>query len=319
VRVITEARPPDAETLAALGWVLPPAAGAPRPATETVPAAPPAEPDNRLRAHALATLGYAQIRDGNRREGVQSLSRALLLDPEADQAAAWAADVRRLTRRWSVSTYSLSREGTGDPLAAGPVLGGGQAGAAVAFTIDPLARRPIALAARIASAAGPDGALDPETAEAALGVRVRPFPKVPLAVDVERRFALGAFARNAWAARVSGGAGARTRLAGQPFLWDGYGEAGVVGEKRWDVYAGGQARGAFPLMSVGNLSLDAGAGLWAAGQRTVDGSAGRVDLGPSARIAMRPWPFSAQIDYRIRAVGNAEPDTGLALTVAGNF
>ncbi len=325
VRVIAEARPPDAETLAALGWRLPPAGEAAAreaapPTPPAAPAAPSAPPDDaRARAHALATLGYRQLREGDRRQAVQSLSRALLLDPEAPEAAAWAADVRRLSKRWAVSAYSLSREGTGDPLAASPVLGGGQAGAAVSFTLDPLARRPVSIVARMASAAGPDGVLDPATAEAALGLRWQPLPGIPLALDAERRIALGAFARSAWAARVSGGSGGRARIGTVPLLWDAYGEAGLVGEKRLDLYGGAQARGAVPLFALGNVSLDAGAGLWAAGQRTGELATGRLDFGPSARIALKQWPFSAQVDYRVKAAGNAEPGTGLALTVAGSF
>jgi hypothetical protein len=324
VRIITEARPPDAETIAALGYQLPPQRPVPA-GTEGRPASPaPAQsttrtPASRTEAHALATRGYAQLKAGDRRAAAQSFSRALALDPEAEQATAWAAEVRRLTRRWAISAYSLSREGTSDPLAAAPVLGGGQAGVAVAYTFDPLARRPVSAFARMVSAAAPDGTLDPDTAEAAIGLRWRPFPKAPLALDAERRFAIGIFARDAWAARVSGGGGGRTQLGPVPLLWDAYGEAGVVGEKRADFYAGGQARGGVPLLALGNLSLDAGAGLWAAGQRSGDVSTGRLDLGPSIRMGMSPSPFSAQLDYRVKAAGDAEPGTGLALTVSGNF
>lgn len=319
VRIVTEARPPDAETLAALGWRIPAPTERP-PAGETAASAPAgAAPDARARAHATATLGYEQLRRGERRAAARSLSRALELDPGAEQAAAWAADLRRLTRRWSASAYSLSREGTADPLAASPVLGGGQAGASVLFTPDPPARRPVSALARVASAAGPDGRLDPGTAEAAIGLRWQPLAGVPVALDVERRFALGALARNAWAARISGGTGGRARAAGTPLVWDAWGEGGIVGEKRLDVYGGAQARAAAPLVSLGNLSLDAGGGVWAAGQRTGDVATGRLDIGPSARIAMRPWPFAAQLDYRVRVAGDAEPGSGLALTVSGSF
>ncbi|MFN7176787.1 MAG: hypothetical protein ACK4MX_07845, partial [Thermaurantiacus sp.] len=131
VRIVTEARPPDPETVAALGWRLPPQphapAGAnPRAASPGPTASTPREPDRRADAHALASRGYVQLKAGDRRAAVQSFSRALVLDPEAEQAEAWAAEVRRLTRRWAISAYSLSREGTSDALAAAPVLGGGQ-------------------------------------------------------------------------------------------------------------------------------------------------------------------------------------------------
>jgi hypothetical protein len=172
----------------------------------------------------------------------------------------------------------------------------------------------------VAAAAGPDGGIDSETAEAALGVRVQPLPGVPVAVDVERRFALGSFSRSAFAARVSGGAATSTRAFGRRLTLDGYGEAGIVGfDKDPDLYAGGQARGGTPLFALGRVKMDAGAGAWGGVQRSFGVTASRLDLGPSARIDIAPWPFFAQIDYRARVAGNALPGSGPVLTVAGEF
>lgn len=140
-----------------------------------------------------------------------------------------------------------------------------------------------------------------------------------MALDLERRFALGALARNAWAARISGGASGRLRVGPRPLLWDGWGEAGIVGAREADVHAGGQVRAGVPVLALGRVSLDAGAGVWAAGQRTGETAVGRLDIGPSARFSDPSFPFQAQIDWRVRALGRAEPGTGLALTVSGNF
>lgn len=60
-------------------------------------------------------------------------------------------------------------------------------------------------------------------------MRVQPLPGVPVAVDLERRFALGSFSRSAFAARVSGGAATSTRAFGRKLNISGYGEAGIVG------------------------------------------------------------------------------------------
>ena len=272
-------------------------------------------------AHATATRGYAALRDGDKRNAVRLLSDAVKQAPDSPQAAQWNADVQRLTRRWSLAAYTLARNGgLGDPLAASPVLGGGQSGAAVAYTIDPLARRPVSVVARIAAAANPDGSIDREATEAAVGLRVQPLPGVPLAVDIERRIALGAIARNAWAARVSGGTAGATKVAGRAVNLETYGEAGIVGfEKAPDYYAGAQARGATPLFSLGRVGMDGGAGVWGGVQRGFGSTASRLDLGPSARFRVAPWAFSAQLDYRFQAAGNAIPGSGPVLTVSGEF
>jgi hypothetical protein len=311
VRIVTEPR----QQFAALDYDLPP--GQPRPPAPPAPA--PKAPS--AQAHATATQGYAALRSGDKREGVRLLSEAIALEPDAPEAAAWAADVKRLGRRWSIAAYTLARSGgLGDPIAASPVLGGGQSGAAIAYTLNPLARRPVAVVARIAAAAGPNGSIDRETTEAALGLRVQPFPNLPVALDVERRIALGTFSRNAWSARVSGGTAKTTRLANRPLTLEAYGEAGVVGfNAAPDLYAGGQARGSTPLFTLGRVELDAGTGVWGGVQRSFGDTASRLDLGPSARFRVKPWPFTAQVDYRFRAAGNALPGSGPVLVVSGEF
>ena len=195
----------------------------------------------------------------------------------------------------------------------------GQSGAALAFTLDPLAKRPISAVARIAAATGPGGVVDREAAEAALGIRVQPLPKIPLAIDVERRFALGALGRDAWSARVSGGVSGTAKMANRPVALEAFGEAGMINFISPDLYAGVQGRAATPLFKAGRVSLDAGAGAWAATQDSYNITATRFDIGPSARFAVKPYPFTAQIDYRFRIVGNALPASGPTLTVAGEF
>jgi hypothetical protein len=317
VRVVTEAQP----ALAGIDYSLPAGnakAAAPALGPTAADAPPPAAS---LQAHAVATQGYAALNAGRRREGVGLLQAAVEMAPDAPEAAGWSADVKRLTRRWAVTGYTLSRgAGSSDPLAASPVLGGSQTGAAVVYTLDPLARRPVAIVGRVAAAAGATGSIDGETAEAALGVRVQPLPGVPVAVDLERRFALGRFARSIFAARLSGGGAGTMKALGRPVNLSGYGEAGVVGfGADPDLYAGGQARGAMPLFALGRVKRDAGVGAWGAAQRSFGETASRLDLGPSARFDIAPFPFFAQVDYRARVAGNALPGSGPVLTVAGEF
>lgn len=315
VRVVTEAQQPS---LLDVRYDMPAgsaAKGAP------VPAPQPVQPAASSEAHAAATAGYAAIRAGNYREGVRLLKTAQAMDPEAPEATAWGADVRQLTKRWSIGAYALSREGTGEVLAASPVLGAGQMGAAVGWRVNPLGKQRISLFGRYTVAGNPEGGIDNETGEAALGVRYEPSRKVPVAIDFERRIALGLFARNAWAARVSGGAQGNVPAFGRKVDLEGYGEAGVVEgfTDTPDLYAGAQTRGAVPLFQLGRTRFDAGAGAWGAYQRNFGETASRLDLGPSARIRVEPFPFYAQVDFRARVAGNALPGSGPVLTVAGEF
>ena len=293
-------------------------------ATAGKAAAPPAAASpatSSAEAHAAATAGYAAIRAGDRREGVRLLTAAQAIDPDAPEAKAWAADVKQLTKRWSIGAYALQRAGTGEALAASPVLGAGQIGAAVGWRVNPLGAQRFSIIGRYTAAATPEGGIDSETGEAALGLRWEPSRKVPVAIDVERRIALGLFSRNAWAGRVSGGGQGEVPMLGRRVTLEGYGEAGIVEgfTSTPDVYAGAQARGAVPLFQLGRTRFDGGAGAWGATQRSFGETAARLDLGPSARIKVEPFPFFAQIDYRARVAGNALPGSGPVLTVAGEF
>lgn len=335
VRIVAETPPsPPREPASLKGWELkpgdpgapegsrtaavPPIAGAPVSAASGPSAGRPATA--KTNAYALAEAGYRALRQGERAEAARLLAAAVAADPGAENAATWKADLRSLERHWALSFYTLAREGGGDPLAASPVLGGGQSGAMLAYRLNPLARVPVSIFGRMAAASAMRGGVDRETAEAALGVRVEPLPSLPVAIDVERRFALGTMSRNAWSARVSGGGSREIRLADRPFSIDGWAEAGIVGlHARPDLYAGGQLRAGTAVGRLGRTSVNLGAGSWGAVQRGWGVTASRIDLGPSARLRISPWPAYAQVDYRARLAGNARPGSGPVVTIGADF
>ena len=327
VRVVTEAAAPvPAPAPVQQAWSIPPASPPAAPAgpvaapQSLAAAARPVGDGRASRAHGLATAGYAALEAGNRREAVALLDEAARLAPDADGAGQWRADLAQLTKRWSIAGYVLSRSGgVNDPLAASPVLGGGQAGVAAGYVLNPLADARVSVIGRVSAASKASGALDNTTAEAALGLRLQPFRGVPLAIDAERRIALGVVARNGWAVRVAGGDSRDVQLAGRTFRVDSYGEAGAIGFRQTALYGGGQLRAGTALLSLGKVTVDGGAGLWGAAQRDYGRTSSRLDVGPSAQFRIHPWPFRAQVDYRVQAAGNAVPKSGPVITVSGEF
>lgn len=334
VRIVHEAagRAPASEATA---WTLPPmgapaatpataATAAPAPGqaavaeTARTPAGPTA-PAGRDEAFRLASSGYDALRAGDRRAAADRLAAAIALDPEAPQASAWAADVRALRRRLLLGFYALAREGAqGDAVAATPVLGSSQTGAQIGWTFDPLAKRRITAFARIATGSDAAGQVDPETTEAAVGLRVDPFPRLPVHAAIERRFALGQFGRDDWSARIAGGTTARRQVRGRPVDLSIYGEGGVVGFEETDFYAAVEGRATTPVLTLERFRLEAGAGAWAAGQQGFL-TFHRFDVGPLLRLGFGNAPVAAQLDYRVRVAGNAQPGSGIAFTIFGDF
>jgi hypothetical protein len=65
------------------------------------------------------------------------------------------------------------------------------------------------------------------------------------------------------------------------------------------------------------MPLSIGVGGWTGGQR----GSKRLDLGPTAvaRLDAGPTTVLIQLDWRLRAAGNAEPKDGVALTLSTGF
>lgn len=182
------------------------------------------------------------------------------------------------------------------------MLGGGQSGGALAFTLDPLAPRPVAVTLR-GSAGHDDGG---RSAFAAVGVSWRPLTGVTLAA--ERRIAVGPAAHDDWTLHVGAG-GDRTR--GRLRL-TAYGEGGIVGAA---TYAAIQGRAAV-VVRGGRVTFEPGVGGWASVQHdraTVD----RIDVGPG--VVARAGRLTAEIDYRVRVGGNAAPGSGPVFTLSAAF
>ncbi len=200
---------------------------------------------------------------------------------------------------WSLSAYLFLREGSGRPLAAGGTLGGSQAGA----------RLTMPLASGVALSARAYAPLESRSAEAALGLDWRPLPSLPLNLLVERRQRLSRGGRSAFAALGYGGI---DRPLVGPLTVEAYGQAGVVGLKRRDLFADGLVR---VNATVGD-GIQAGLGAWAAAQPGV----ARLDIGPQISWRLPAAPnLRLLADYRLRIAGDAAPASGPSLTLAADF
>lgn len=198
--------------------------------------------------------------------------------------------------RWSGWAYLFARPGSGRTLAAGGQLGGSQAAARLTYR----------LTGRLSLAARAYAPLNAKGAEAALGVDLRLAG--PLHAIVERRIGIDRQGRDAWSAYATAGV-YRERGA---LVVDAYGQAGVVGTQRRDVFVDGAMRAG---LRVGGRGPVIGAGAWGAAQP----GARRLDIGP--RIAWREprSGLTASIEGRFRVAGKARPGSGVALTLARDF
>jgi hypothetical protein len=284
--------------------------GPAEPELQALPAAPSRTPLHRsiifgrrqaLVVQAASTNTLSPYRTEPPRPGPAEQLALLALAPTPS-----FAPVRFDERRFSLSAWALVRSASASTLATGGQLGGSQAGMRARVRLD----RGLHAAARLSTPlSGAQGA------EAAIGVDWRPAPTLPITLTVERRIGLDRGGRDAFAAGAFGGFDQVPLPAG--FKLDGYGQAGVVGLKRRDMYVDGAVRAERRIAALGPASIAVGAGVWGGAQP----GASRLDLGPQivVRVPVAHGGLRLGAEWRQRVAGNARPGSSPALSLGADF
>lgn len=225
------------------------------------------------------------------------------------------ATVQSAPGRWSGDSWVLMRRGGGGALAAGALpatYGASQAGTVLRYRLAMRDERRPSAYLRVTSSLG-----QLQETSAALGLSARPLAKVPVVAALEARITDQAGSR-----RIQPVAMAVTEFA--PFelplgmRGEAYAQAGYVGGAFATPFADGQLRLDRPLFSYAGLDARFGAGVWGGAQK----GAGRLDFGPSAAVSM---PLGRRVfgrmalDWRFRVLGNADPQSGPAVTLSAGF
>jgi len=212
--------------------------------------------------------------------------------------------------RWSGDAWLLARQDTTTPITSGRgSYGRSQAGAVLRYRLLPSSPHRPAAYGRVTRAL-----VGPPSSEVALGLSARPMPQVPVAVAVEGRALLDGPAGG----EVRPAAFAYTELPPQRlplgFRGEAYAQAGYVGGTFATAFVEAQARVERAIRDEPRGDLRAGAGIWGGAQR----GAARLDVGPTATVTLDFGEARGQasIDYRFRVAGQAEPSSGMAVTLS---
>lgn len=207
--------------------------------------------------------------------------------------------------RLQLTAWALLRGRAGEALgpsslASGGQLGGSQAGSRLTYNFT----RQLAASLRFTSDVGRRGG------EVAAGARIQPVLGIPLWLTAERRQRLGSIGsgRNAFALFAEGGVYQRSMPL--RFSLDAYLQAGVVGFKTRDRFVDGGLTLTRPVYR----NFSGGFGIWGGAQPGVY----RLDAGPRVTMNVRN-NVKVHVDWRQRLAGNAQPGSGPAITLAGDF
>jgi hypothetical protein len=185
-------------------------------------------------------------------------------------------------------------------LASGGSLGASQAGSRLTYNVT----RQIAATLRTSSDVGRRGG------EVAAGLRVQPVAGIPVWIDAERRQRLGRYGGGRSAFALFFEAGVYDRPMPLHFLLNTYLQGGVVGVRSRDKFIDG----ALTLTRPVYKQFSAGFGVWGGAQPGLY----RVDAGPRVTMRVRN-NIRVHFDWRQRLAGNAQPGSGPAVTLAGDF
>ena len=290
----------------------------PEPQLSPVPAATPSTPAAAPLSPRTAA-GHQQLWLGAMAEmpleegGAAETQPVRALSPSQAAAATlprWSGDSWLLLRSGS---NGFNAPGSGLPGAYVPLgfYGGSQAGAVLRYRLSATSPYRPSFYLR-----GSSGLEYPRGEELALGLSLRPVPRLPVALLLEGRVTRtvsGEIVRPA-AALVSEFPPVRLPLGTRGEV---YVQAGYVGGRDSTAFVDGQARVEHPLVQSGQFQLRAGGGAWGGAQR----GASRVDMGPTATLSVPIGPAGARVsaDYRFRVIGNAAPGSGPVLTLSAGF
>lgn len=218
------------------------------------------------------------------------------------------------SRSWSLDAWAFWREGSPSAklnTGRSPVYGASQVGAVLSYRLAPATKSDTRAYVRGYKALVREG-----ESEVASGVSARPIAGVPVRAHAEVRLT-----------RIAG----QTQFRPSAFVTsefeplelvagvraEAYVQAGYVGGKGKTAFADGQilVHRDVADFDLGKVSI--GGAAWAGAQ---DGS-NRLDVGPSMRIdlGIGEVPSRLSVDWRERVAGNAEPDSGLAVTLSTRF
>jgi len=302
------ARPIPEQPLASLSPViLPPVAQA---NVQSVPVRAPVPQPRLVGGHQLLWLAAAAQMPFPADLMMQNPTR-----PSVEPLRDTSAPAHSMRSRWSADGWLLLRQGGAGSSAAAFAgsYGASQVGAVVRYRLDPASTRRADVYLR-ASAALAGMSRDQE---AALGLSVRPFARLPILAMAEVRAT-----RSPAGTRLRPAAALVTQLP--PVALPGkvqadlYVQTGYVGGAGATAFADGQLHLDRKVIDLGTSTLRAGGGLWGGAQK----GAARLDVGPSASLSLRIGDSAGArlgLDWRFRVAGHAAPASGPALTLSAGF
>jgi hypothetical protein len=216
------------------------------------------------------------------------------------------------SKRAVVSFWTLWRNGPSQgTLTTNGQIGGSQSGVRARIPLSTLgSRTSLNISSRLSSPLTTAGGM-----EASIGASIAINTKIPVELIVERRIPIGGAGKQSWS--LTGVSGFNAVQLPQKLQADGYLQTGIVGSRTRRPFIGGNivVSKATDMNHPDRLRL--GLGLWGDAQAGLS----RVDIGPeiSFRAKSVGLPVRISAQWRFRVAGDANPPSGPAVVIGGDF
>jgi hypothetical protein len=156
---------------------------------------------------------------------------------------------------------------------------------------------------------------DKKQIEGTIGAMFVVKGRVPLNLILERRMPLRNIGDGAWS--ITAATGVNDLKISRNILVDGYIQGGIVGAKSQTKFVGGSAVVSIPASKLENTPLRLGIGIWGDAQP----NAARLDIGPDVSVKTKILGISTRVSaqWRFRISGDAQPNSGPAVVIGGDF
>jgi hypothetical protein len=231
----------------------------------------------------------------------------------------------RQEKRWSLNSSSTYRS-RALPLVLGGAseFGGSQSGAEARWRLGGDHQRPLQLAASTFVSNRNNGGFRPDSTQAVIGVRYKPFEKTNIVVGADQLVKVGRQSRSALAVRLMGDKGDNYDGPDDKnrwFHWHAGFDTALIGAKSRDIFASAETRAGIGFRLNQNISLTPYVGINALHQQA-GGKQTLVEAGPGLWLRTR-LSDSSRIDlklaYRMNVAGNTDTRDGVVAQVAIGF
>lgn len=283
----------------------------------------------------ILQLAYAYKKTGQNSAALKKFNTAIDQYGDSNAPFALRREVEQLENRFEANGYMIYRDESSSPRQLGADLTQSQAGVEVSYQPKKAGfnnGRKFQVYARLLSGMIQDRlALNPDSYQAGVGLRIKPLSDHNLVLSAERLIKVGDFARNDWMLRAGYSRDYLTDYQEDKTGWWSYSlylDAALIDPASPDIFLTSQVTGGYSMIMAEGLVMQPRLSALASWQKDSFREASLIEAGPGLKMryyfndtkyeAYRSY-IDLSIEYRIKLSGNSIGGSGPIVSLLVHF